>query len=119
MRALVGADFRRAFLVPDYRGVVQDSEDDEVVNDESDAHQRVDVLLHASAIGGAPALNGTDRDGLGAYVQDVLTVPASLAGVPAMSVPVGDSEVGVSVVGQWGCEEMVFAVGRAIEEVKS
>jgi aspartyl-tRNA(Asn)/glutamyl-tRNA(Gln) amidotransferase subunit A len=49
----------------------------------------------------------------------VLTVPASLAGLPAVSVPVhvGEDEwpVGVSVVGQWGCEAMVMQVARAFE----
>ena len=57
---------------------------------------------------------------LDAYVQDVLTVPASLAGLPAMSVPAGLGEdgwpVGVSVVGQWGCDEMVLDVGTVCEQ---
>lgn len=52
-------------------------------------------------------------------MQDLLTVPASLAGLPAMSVPArkGDDgwPVGVSVVGQWGMEEVLFWAGRAIE----
>ena len=53
-------------------------------------------------------------------MQDVLTVPASLAGLPAMSVPAGFGKdgwpVGVSIVGQWGCEEMILRVARAVEE---
>ena len=61
------------------------------------------------------------EDDLSSYVQDVLTVPASLAGLPAMSVPAGLGAdkwpVGVSVIGQWGCDEMVLAVSRAIESV--
>lgn len=63
-------------------------------------------------------------------------MPASLGGLPALSVPAGvaqsgssgqegtgDEEdgdgwpVGVSVVGQWGCDRMVLDVGRAVEEV--
>jgi len=75
--------------------------------------------MHPSAIRTAPPLSETSDSGLDSYVQDVLTVPASLAGLPALNVPVGYDEsdgwpVGVSVVGQWGCEEMVFAVGAAI-----
>ena len=58
---------------------------------------------------------------LSAYVQDVLTVPASLAGLPAMSVPAGSGEdgwpVGASVVGQWGCDDVVLKVGKIIEEI--
>jgi len=52
-------------------------------------------------------------------MEDVLTVPASLAGLPALSVPVGCIEgqlpVGISVVGQWGTDELVLAVGEALE----
>lgn len=66
-------------------------------------------------------------------MQDVLTVPASLAGLPALSVPVpaacreqskggvDDADdgwpVGVSVVGQWGCDELVLKVGEILEGV--
>lgn len=86
----------------------------------------VDVVLHPSAIRTAPPLSETSseasaKDGLAAYVQDVLTVPASLAGLPAISVPAGLGDdgwpVGVSVVGQWGCDEMVLKVGRVIESL--
>jgi aspartyl-tRNA(Asn)/glutamyl-tRNA(Gln) amidotransferase subunit A len=82
----------------------------------------VHVLLHPSAVRTAPHLD--EQDGLDAYTQDVLTVPASLAGLPALSVPMavsveGDGwPLGVSVVGQWGCEAMVLAVGVAIEGVE-
>ncbi|KAF5392795.1 hypothetical protein D9757_000892 [Collybiopsis confluens] len=99
----------------------------------------VDVLIHPSAIRTAPRLPIADdagepesasRDTLQDYVQDVLTVPASLAGLPALSVPVpqavrnqnvekGDGwPIGVSVVGQWGSDELVLKVGRIIEEME-
>jgi aspartyl-tRNA(Asn)/glutamyl-tRNA(Gln) amidotransferase subunit A len=86
----------------------------------------IDVLLHPSAIRTAPALPETACDssaspssGLEAYVQDVLTVPASLAGLPALNVPAGLADdgwpVGVSVVGQWGSEPLVLRVGEVVE----
>ncbi|TRM58724.1 hypothetical protein BD626DRAFT_510346 [Schizophyllum amplum] len=59
----------------------------------------------------APRLDEA-ADVLDAYVQDVLTVPASLAGLPALNWPIG-----VSVVGQWGSDDMVLDVGGAIEGV--
>jgi aspartyl-tRNA(Asn)/glutamyl-tRNA(Gln) amidotransferase subunit A len=83
----------------------------------------VHVVLHPSAVRTAPHLDD-EQDGLDAYTQDVLTVPASLAGLPALSVPMavgveGDGwPLGVSVVGQWGCERMVLAVGGVIEGIE-
>jgi aspartyl-tRNA(Asn)/glutamyl-tRNA(Gln) amidotransferase subunit A len=87
------------------------------------ASEGIDVLLHPSAIRTAPTLPqpGTSRGGpsIDAYVQDVLTVPASLAGLPAMSVPCGHGAdgwpVGASVVGQWGYDAVVCRVGQTIE----
>ncbi|KZP28740.1 amidase signature enzyme [Athelia psychrophila] len=88
----------------------------------------VDVLLHPSAIRTAPALptSGTSdsrQTDLSAYVQDMLTVPASLAGLPALSVPACKGQdgwpVGVSVVGQWGSDELVLRVGKVLEGLRA
>ena len=53
------------------------------------------------------------------YLNDVFTVPADLAGVPAMSVPAGlDANglpLGLQVIGKPFDEETVFAVGAALE----
>jgi aspartyl-tRNA(Asn)/glutamyl-tRNA(Gln) amidotransferase subunit A len=43
----------------------------------------VHVLVHPSAVRTAPHFS-SEQDGLDAYTQDVLTVPASLAGLPAL-----------------------------------
>ncbi|KIY63200.1 amidase signature enzyme [Cylindrobasidium torrendii FP15055 ss-10] len=90
-----------------------------VKNDFDNAFKEVDVLVHPSAIRTAPRL-GEPQVGLESYVQDVLTVPASLAGIPAMSVPVSHSEedgwpIGVSVVGKWGSDALVMKVGEMLE----
>ena len=94
----------------------------------------VDVLIHPSAIRTAPilGLDNPENSTLSAYVQDVLTVPASLAGLPALSVPIRRSvrvndgtayddewPIGISIVGQWGTDEMVLSVGGAIESLQS
>lgn len=83
----------------------------------------VDILIHPSAIRSAPRLDSDAVSGLSPYLQDVMTVPASLAGLPAVSVPAGLAAdgwpVGVSVVGQWGSDELVMCVGKAIERTAS
>ena len=111
LRQCIRDDFMRVFRVPNPLAVSP-------ARNEAGVH----VLLHPSAVRTAPHLD--ELDGLDAYTQDVLTVPASLAGLPALSVPItvgaeGDGwPLGVSIVGQWGCEKMVLAVGRAIEDVE-
>ena len=80
----------------------------------------VDVLLHPTAIRTAPRVDADAAGGENEYVQDVLTVPASLDGLPAMSVPAGHGPdgwpVGVSLTGQWGSEELLFWLGKAVEQ---
>ncbi|KAH9951093.1 amidase signature domain-containing protein [Amylocystis lapponica] len=119
VRKLVRADFDRVFRTPN----VLNYEDG--MEPPATGPDRVHVLLHPSAIRTAPPLPRPDspaqeqNDELSAYVQDVLTVPASLAGLPALSVPGRLAEdgwpVGITVVGQWGCDKMVLNVGKMCE----
>lgn len=55
------------------------------------------------------------------YLQDVLTVPTSLAGLPTLSVPVGLGDdgwpLGVSLTGQWGHDEAVLALGDIVDGI--
>ncbi|CEL11424.1 Putative Glutamyl-tRNA(Gln) amidotransferase subunit A, mitochondrial [Aspergillus calidoustus] len=90
----------------------------------------VDVLICPTAPSPPPSisdLTGTSgaKSPLDAYVNDVFTVPASLAGLPAISVPVsgrsngeGHAEgdlAGIQVVGQYGDDELVLKVGELLE----
>ncbi|KAK0466847.1 amidase signature domain-containing protein [Desarmillaria tabescens] len=81
VRRLVRDDFNLVFRMPNVRAPNQ------IPNADG-----VDVLMHPSAIRTAPLLDGEDASGLEAYVQDVLTVPASLAGLPAINVPIVNKE---------------------------
>lgn len=95
--------------------------------DGMDTDVDVDVLIFPTAPFSPPRLssllNGDSKSPLDAYMNDVLTVPASLAGLPAMSVPVtvGDGQgleddlAGIQVVGQYGDDELVLNVGEALE----
>jgi aspartyl-tRNA(Asn)/glutamyl-tRNA(Gln) amidotransferase subunit A len=59
-------------------------------------------------------------DPVAMYLNDIFTVPASMAGVPAMSVPAGLSgsglPLGLQVIGRPYDEETVFAVSQIIED---
>ena len=58
-------------------------------------------------------------DPVAMYLNDVFTVPASMAGIPGLSVPAGVDErglpLGLQVLGRPFDEETVFAVGAALE----
>jgi aspartyl-tRNA(Asn)/glutamyl-tRNA(Gln) amidotransferase subunit A len=90
-----------------------------ILRDFSDAFEQVDALLTPTAPSAAFAQGENMDDPVRMYLNDVFTVPASMAGVPAMSVPAGlDSNglpLGLQVIGRPFDEETVFAVAAAIE----
>ena len=79
----------------------------------------VDALLTPTAPTAAFAQGEKMDDPLTMYLNDVFTVPASMAGVPALSVPVGlDAQglpLGLQVIGRPFDEETILAVGHALE----
>ncbi|KAI8992629.1 amidase signature domain-containing protein [Pilobolus umbonatus] len=71
----------------------------------------VDVLLTPSAISAAPTLY-EDR-GVNEYLNDVMTLPANLAGIPAITIPSGvDKEypIGLQLLGQYGYDRYILHI---------
>jgi len=57
-------------------------------------------------------------DPLSLYIQDILTVPANLAGLPALAVPAGRLDglpVGLQLIGPQFGEETLFKLGQILE----
>ncbi|GBQ07409.1 MULTISPECIES: Asp-tRNA(Asn)/Glu-tRNA(Gln) amidotransferase subunit GatA [Acetobacter] len=83
------------------------------------AFEQVDVLLTPTAPSAAFAQGENMDDPVQMYLNDIFTVPASMAGVPALSVPVGlDSKglpLGLQIIGRHFDEETVLSVGGALE----
>ncbi|MBV9118898.1 MAG: Asp-tRNA(Asn)/Glu-tRNA(Gln) amidotransferase subunit GatA [Acetobacteraceae bacterium] len=90
-----------------------------ILRDFTESFAKVDALLAPTAPSAAFAQGETSDDPVKMYLNDVFTVPANLAGVPAMSVPAGlDANglpLGLQVIGRPFDEETVFAVASAIE----
>ena len=84
------------------------------------AFQHCDVILAPTAPTAAFALGEKSDDPLAMYLNDVFSVPASLAGLPAMSVPAGlDRQglpLGLQVIGQAFDEQGVLNAGLALEQ---
>jgi aspartyl-tRNA(Asn)/glutamyl-tRNA(Gln) amidotransferase subunit A len=115
IRRLVQRDFDNVFVSPN---VLQDSKAIEPKND------GVDVLLCPTAPSLPPTIDELkDIDPLQEYVSDVFTVPASLAGLPAISLPfrfqVEDkpTTVGIQIIGQYGLDNMILDVTQHLEEL--
>jgi aspartyl-tRNA(Asn)/glutamyl-tRNA(Gln) amidotransferase subunit A len=79
----------------------------------------VDALLTPTAPSAAFGQGEKMDDPVTMYLNDVFTVPANLAGVPAISVPAGlDANglpLGLQVIGRAFDEETVFAAGAVLE----
>ena len=91
-----------------------------IARDFEQAWERCDLLLTPTAPSAAFALGEKQADPLAMYLNDVFTVPASLAGLPAMSVPGGlDAQglpLGLQIIGKPLDEQGVLNAGLAIEE---
>jgi aspartyl-tRNA(Asn)/glutamyl-tRNA(Gln) amidotransferase subunit A len=90
-----------------------------IAQDFDRAWDQCDLLLTPTAPSAAFAL-GEKTDPLAMYLNDVFTVPSSLAGLPAMSVPGGvDAQglpLGLQVIGKALDEQGVLNACLAIEE---
>jgi len=90
-----------------------------ILRDFTEAFASVDALLTPTTPSAAFAQGEKMDDPVQMYLNDLFTVPADLAGVPAMSVPAGlDANglpLGLQVIGKPFDEATVFAVGAALE----
>ena len=90
-----------------------------ILKDFTDTFARVDALLTPTTPSAAFAQGQNMDDPVKMYLNDIFTVPASMAGVPGLSVPAGlDADglpLGLQVIGRPFDEETVLAVGAALE----
>lgn len=90
-----------------------------IYNDFDSAFGQVDAILTPTAPSAAFGIGENEDDPIKMYLNDVFTVPSSLAGLPGMSVPAGlDSKglpLGLQIIGKPWDEAMVLNVSRAIE----
>ncbi|MBF5091135.1 Asp-tRNA(Asn)/Glu-tRNA(Gln) amidotransferase subunit GatA [Novosphingobium sp. NBM11] len=91
-----------------------------ISHDFKNAFTEVDVILAPTAPTAAFALGEKSDDPLAMYLNDVFSVPASLAGLPAMSVPAGVDRnglpLGLQIIGKAFDEQGVLNAGLAIEQ---
>ncbi len=89
-----------------------------VAKDFADAFTQVDFILGPVAPTAAPKLHNTEQSPLQVYLADIYTIPANLAGLPGISIPVpqnGGLPIGVQLLGQHFAEADLLQVAAALE----
>jgi aspartyl-tRNA(Asn)/glutamyl-tRNA(Gln) amidotransferase subunit A len=90
-----------------------------IARDFATAFERVDCILTPTAPSAAFGIGENGDDPIAMYLNDVFTVPANLAGVPAISVPAGLSgdglPLGLQITGRAFDEETVLRVAEVLE----
>ncbi len=88
----------------------------------AEVFQKYDVLLGPTASTPAFKLGAKTDDPLQMYLADIMTVAASLAGLPALSVPAGVAKdslpVGAQLIGPYKKDAELLALARSIEETE-
>jgi aspartyl-tRNA(Asn)/glutamyl-tRNA(Gln) amidotransferase subunit A len=83
-----------------------------------EAFETVDMILAPTAPGVAFPLGELTHDPVAMYQQDIFTIPASLAGLPAMSLPCGFHQglpIGVQLIGPHFAEKTLLQAGAAYQ----
>ncbi len=87
-----------------------------LVNEFNALFEKYDVLIGPVTPTPAFALGENTADPIKMYLADIMTVPASLAGLPALSVPAGETKdglpVGVQLIGQRKSDALLLALAR-------
>ena len=90
-----------------------------IAQDFANAYKQCDVILTPTAPSDAFAIGENQSDPVMMYMNDVFTIPASLAGLPALALPIGLSKaglpLGLQLIGRAFDEETVFRVADVIE----
>ncbi len=89
-----------------------------IIRDFEEVFREVDVLITPTSPFPAFGLGEKKDDILAMYLADVFAVPASLAGVPALSVPTGFTKsklpIGTQIIGPRLREDLVLRIGNQL-----
>ena len=90
-----------------------------IARDFAKAYEKVDAILTPTAPSPAFGMGDKMDDPIAMYLNDVFTVPASLAGLPGISIPAGLSAdglpLGLQLLGKAFDEETVFRIAGVLE----
>ena len=89
-----------------------------ISNEFQDAFERYDLIATPTSPTVAFPIGAKTEDPYAMYLNDVYTIPASVAGLPGVSVPCGESEglpVGIQLIGNFWQEGKLLQAAYAVE----
>lgn len=91
-----------------------------LINEFNKLFEEVDFLVGPVAPTPAFKIGENAHDPIKMYMSDVMSVPASMAGLPAVSVPAGKTDaglpVGVQIIGKMKSDASILAFADSLEE---
>jgi aspartyl-tRNA(Asn)/glutamyl-tRNA(Gln) amidotransferase subunit A len=91
-----------------------------LINQYNDLFEKFDILLTPTAPTTAFGIGENSADPIKMYLADIMTVPPSLAGLPALSVPVGKDEnglpIGAQLIAPRGADGMLLSLAKQLEQ---
>jgi aspartyl-tRNA(Asn)/glutamyl-tRNA(Gln) amidotransferase subunit A len=81
--------------------------------------EKYDVIIGPTTPSASFKCGAMTKDPLTMYMNDILTIPVNLAGVPAISVPCGFSDglpIGLQIIGKHFDESTIYKVAHAFEQ---
>ncbi|TVY60728.1 Glutamyl-tRNA(Gln) amidotransferase subunit A [Lachnellula suecica] len=128
VRRLVQRDFDRVFSMPN---PLRDPEqfdlsdmDESIELDSKLGPSQVDLIVCPTAPNLAPKFESLKKAApVDSFINDVFTVPSSLAGLPAISIPLkrrdkeGPQHIGMQIIGQFSDDVRVIAAAHEIEKL--
>ena len=91
-----------------------------IANDFNEAFKECDFILTPTTPSAAFSLNKKQDDPIKMYLNDVFTVPASLAGLPGISLPFGKDKnnlpLGIQILGKHFNEQEIFNTALSLEK---
>jgi len=90
-----------------------------IKKDFEDIYEKYDVIIGPTTPTPAFKIGENLADPMTMYVNDILTIPVNLAGVPGISVPCGFADglpLGLQIIGKHFDESLVYKVAHAFEQ---
>ncbi len=96
-----------------------------IKKDLEEKFKNVDVIALPTTPNPANKIGELKNDVMKAYLSDIFTVSANVAGIPAISIPSGEVDregkklpLGIQFMAPWFNEERLFTIGKEFEDVR-